>query len=123
LNRNCTGPTYCAGSQGVTDQVTVTVNNFDCCRIKDPDNQSEISDSRAKVYPNPSPGIFMFEQGGIMPGMVIRVYDIEGNMVWISPDMSSAKQTIDLTDQSKGLYFIQVKNEDKVNFFKKIIVQ
>jgi hypothetical protein len=123
LNRTCAGPTYCAGSPSWTDVVTVTVNNNDCCRLQNPGNNPEISDERAKVYPNPSPGIFTFEQGGIMPGMVIRVYDIEGNMVWISPDMSSSKQTIDLTDQSKGVYFIQVKYEDKVTFFKKIIVQ
>ncbi|MBI4929843.1 MAG: T9SS type A sorting domain-containing protein, partial [Bacteroidetes bacterium] len=59
-----------------------------------------------KVYPNPSPGIFTLELAEVKPGTDIHVYNMAGEGVWADWNTTSTKQTIDLSNQSSGVYFL-----------------
>ena len=60
--------------------------------------------SEARVYPNPSNGLFILD--GIK-GAQVRVFNSIGEMVY-SLDESAENQRIDLTSMTKGIYFIQI---------------
>ena len=119
----CGASPYCSGTQVRTDVVVVTVNGNACCRLINPDKQPEVINMLTKIYPNPSPGVFTLEIENMKLGTDVNVYNIAGDGVWMEKNISSNKQIIDLTNQGKGVYFIEVKNNEKVSFYKKVIVQ
>lgn len=64
------------------------------------------------VFPNPSSGAFTLQlqkQGKA----VICVYDLLGNCILDRMQMQGLTETIDLTNKAKGLYFIEVKIDNK----------
>lgn len=119
----CGSSPHCSGTRMITDQVTVTVNSFDCCRLKNPSKRPEINDAKTKVYPNPTPGIFTVELSEENPNTVIHIYSMAGDAVWAKRVITSGKQIIDISKESKGVYYLEVKNNEKVLLYKKIVVQ
>jgi hypothetical protein len=71
------------------------------------------------VYPNPSQGVF---QISIAKAETIQaeVYNALGQVIWIGKEISGTDFTVDLSDQSDGVYFLQLINGQQSYTFKLI---
>lgn len=65
------------------------------------------SESTARIYPNPSSGIFTVATG---PGAVITVYNSLGSLI-MSEVASGSKSEIDLTALAEGIYLVAVEQK------------
>jgi PKD repeat protein len=95
-----------------TDTHSMTMENYitvDICSEIKNNNFDEFS-----VYPNPNNGIFTIEFGNVLEDNVtIKVLNTLGGVAYKAEDVnvySSYKQTIDLSDLHKGLYFLVIEN-------------
>ncbi len=79
---------------------------------------NETIQTNVKIYPNPSTGIFTIEA---TENYKINIVDISGRVVYISETNTSNSQ-IDLSNIAKGIYFIELSNEnEKIN--RKIVIE
>lgn len=65
--------------------------------------ENEIS---ATIYPNPTNGVVVIDFGGTQEG-IIHVQDAIGQLV-LTQEITNSKQTIDLSKNERGVYFIQI---------------
>ena len=73
-----------------------------------------------KLFPNPASDQINIEAGN-MSGLDIQIIDILGRVIYISllqPD----KQIINTSSLENGIYFVTLKEKDKVVFARKVIV-
>ena len=77
------------------------------------------NDKAVEIYPNPCTGIFNLKTTTDSKHNGIKVFNTQGQIIYESSQMLS---TIDLSNQSKGIYFIQIKSDNKI-VNKKVIVQ
>lgn len=78
-------------------------------------------ESEIAIYPNPSNGIFTINTNAT-PISHIEIYNVLGEIVYQSA-FADAKLEIDLGSQSKGVYFVQIVDENNSISNKKIIIQ
>jgi hypothetical protein len=71
-------------------------------------NDKELVSTSAIIYPNPSNGTFTVEQKIRKEGIELKVINIQGMLIYQAP-LTEAKQTINLSAQPKGCYFIQLR--------------
>lgn len=77
-----------------------------------------VTENTFSVFPNPSNGNFTVNSE-ITKGEIV-IYNVEGEK--ILSENSSGKTEIDLTNQPKGIYFVQIKSGEQISS-KKIIIQ
>lgn len=82
-------------------------------------NTMEQKDANILIYPNPSSGKFIVNSQ--ITGGEISVYNITGQKVHQRISLSTA-QPIDLSNQPRGIYFVQVKEGEKT-YNQKLIVE
>lgn len=68
------------------------------------------------IYPNPSSGIFIIEAKGDL-----EIYNVMGEKVF-SQKLVTDKTEINLSNQAKGIYFVQIKSGEQI-ISQKIIIQ
>ncbi len=74
------------------------------------------------VYPNPSNGIFTIAKNNLTSINKISVYDVNAKLLKvISTEITDQNNTIDLSELSKGMYFMEIAN-DTDQVVKKIII-
>ena len=73
------------------------------------------------VYPNPSTGMFTVDLNKDWSGGEAKIYNVLGEKIYQSSIINN-KSEIDLRKQSKGIYYLQISNSDKV-VTKKIIIE
>jgi hypothetical protein len=71
------------------------------------------------IMPNPTTGILNIKSDKIIGKGTIEVLNIQGQTIYKS---SKTEQQIDLSNQPKGIYFLQINSEDGI-INKKIILQ
>jgi len=74
------------------------------------------SESEIRVYPNPSTGLITLEvpkQKG--QGALIRIYSIDGEMVYSSTTNDSGSILLDLSEQKRGLYVLVLYRNGKTS--------
>jgi hypothetical protein len=84
-------------------------------------SKSGSKNENLKIYPNPSDGIFTIELNKTESNKVsIEILDITGKLVYINdyPVMGTLKEIIDLQNLNKGMYFLRVKEEEKISTVK-----
>ncbi len=98
-------------SDGI-DSHSITMENYitvDVCSDIKNNNFDKFS-----VYPNPNNGIFTVEFGNVLEDNVtIKVLNTLGNEVYKAENISVSgdfKQSIDLSNLNKGLYFLEIEN-------------
>lgn len=69
-------------------------------------------DSSILLFPNPTSGILNVHLEKNPPKSIINIYDITGRLL-IKKGASSNLEQIDLSDRKSGIYFIEIKNEEK----------
>ncbi|MCC7302625.1 MAG: T9SS type A sorting domain-containing protein [Bacteroidia bacterium] len=104
-----------------TDAVTVTYRqDLSCCRIGDILEAPTKPNSEITIFPNPSGGEFNLKLPASSELKSVRVYNSVGELI----QEQTAKEgvvSIDIRNQSNGLYFIQVVCGDKVLLFDKVL--
>jgi hypothetical protein len=74
------------------------------------DNENMIS-----VYPNPSKADFIVQNA---QGATLIISDVNGRVVETYSDLSSNKETISLSNQARGIYFLKIIKEDNLEVIK-----
>jgi photosystem II stability/assembly factor-like uncharacterized protein len=78
--------------------------------------------SQLNVYPNPSNGIFTIQLSAEQQKSAISVYDILGNNIMEKATDGIENYKIDISNQSKGMYYIKVESEKSIHI-QKVIYQ
>ena len=73
------------------------------------------------LYPNPSSGIFTFVQNNTTI-KEIEITNIIGELIYKS-EIPLIKTTIDLTGQTKGIYFVRITDNERKVSCKKILIE
>jgi hypothetical protein len=82
------------------------------------------ADAAFNIYPNPATQAFTVDIGYDLSSGSVEVYDINGKVIWQKRDLTgSGKQTVDLGEYPKGVYFVRVKDKGKEVFSKKVLLQ
>ncbi len=93
-------------SAGIVGPIAQVKNNLD-------DSKVENIKASTKVYPNPSNGIYTLDFGEKVNNFLIRVYTINGNLIY-EKNIKNTKMNrfnIDLTSQSKGIYLMSLSHK------------
>lgn len=84
--------------------------------------QESVSSHGVNVYPNPSQGIFNIQiQDEISQNAMVRILNTLGQEVFLIP-LQSKNQSIDVSSLTKGLYFVNIQNNN-TNVSLKIIIK
>lgn len=73
------------------------------------------------IYPSPSTGIFSVETNRLSD-MIIGVYDMTGKCIYQKHASTTLSQVVDLSNASKGVYFVKVMANDHQTT-KKIVLR
>jgi uncharacterized delta-60 repeat protein len=74
------------------------------------------------IHPNPSSGIFVIELQSITVATQICVYDLLGNCMLNINYRNDSSPIIDLSNQPKGIYIMEIMSEG-IRYVNKIVVQ
>ena len=98
------------GSKALTFTTTLGTDDFN-------------SINKIVVYPNPSSGIFTISKNNSIQISKIKIFDTNAKMLKeINAERFDANNTIDLSELSKGMYFMEISSkEDKV--VKKVMIE
>ncbi|MCF8370925.1 MAG: T9SS type A sorting domain-containing protein [Bacteroidales bacterium] len=97
--------------------VTYFDSYFDPVEIDEPN----ISNVDVQVFPNPAVGKFMLSSNGDFMKSHVEIFDILGHKI-DSFDWDGKSQWVDMTGAKKGVYFVQIKINEKVKS-KRIVLQ
>ncbi len=102
---------------GCSDSDTLAISNIINTGI-----EQVIEDNAFIVYPNPSSGSFNLKIIGTLTSEYsIEIYNLTGEIVYWEKTNSSSTQ-IDLSNNTKGLYFYKIKSKDQIMACGKIVV-
>jgi len=105
------------GCSGVSNSFTLTVSA--CTGI------SELGNLTIDVYPNPSNGQIVLDINGDSEGFAMIVVDVNGKLVYserIASVNSNLRKAIDLSNLSKGIYFLKLEDGTE-SIARKLIIQ
>lgn len=85
------------------------------------DDVKENTSLELLVYPNPTTGIFTIDcKNTSLDGCDFRIYDMFGKLL-ISNNLSKESNSIDLSSQPSGIYFLQLIENGRITTFQKIV--
>lgn len=118
-----TGSNYSAISYFTTGNNTNGLHEIP--QVKGGDGNTGSSITGFRVFPNPAAEIINLEFDASQPGQSeIRITDVNGRETLkenISVISGHNKSTLKISDYSSGIYFLNIRNNDKV-FFQKLFV-
>ncbi len=74
------------------------------------------------VFPNPSDGLFNLEFSGLEGEAMIRIYHINGGLIYTGKIAENNRLMIDLRNQLNGMYILRIDSEN-TQFIEKLIIQ
>lgn len=77
---------------------------------------------KISVYPNPSNGVFSISKNNLTTINKIRVFDTNAKLLKEIATDSNFNNTIDISELSKGIYFMEISN-DTDQVVKKVIIE
>lgn len=83
-------------------------------------NENDLTKENFVLYPNPTNGIFYItaKENNLNDSVELRVYDVLGNKVFEKHSTSLTNESIDLSNQASGMYFVDVINGGKEVHYK-----
>ncbi len=113
-------------SPSSTINITLEALSVNALVLKSQTTASQITidnDPDLNIYPNPGTGSYVIDLQNISSVVkMVEVYNVSGQMIAIKPQQKLHNQqniTLDLSDQSNGIYLIKLVT-DKGPYFKKI---
>jgi len=93
----------------------VILNNPNIAGI---DNRS-VTENNSRVYPNPTTGFLHIDLAKIKKDRIIQIYNALGKLILEKKsDKGSDRESIDLNNKSKGIYYIYIKADDHFEMHK-----
>ena len=92
-----------------TDQITITVNT--CTGIADAENIELIS-----IFPNPATNTLNVTN--IEHTLQVSLIDVTGKLIYNNTNIKKSTLIIDLSNTVKGLYFLQIRTNEKLKSYK-----
>lgn len=98
--------------------------DYQLCRYFETEHTGfeELAKQNLPVYPNPTSGLFNITLPSSTPNAIIEVFNSTGSLIY-KLSTANAVNTVDLTNQSPGLYFMKVISENRNIASQKIIKQ
>jgi hypothetical protein len=96
-----------------------TVGNTSCASLSNTEIGSDVD---IKVYPNPTKGPITIINNSKVKLKEISVFSTVGELIYLTSPKSSTVE-INLSDLSKGLYFINIKNNENSEKIYKLILK
>src|SRR6185369_10541961 len=78
----------------------------------------EMEKSYISLYPNPASGIFTLNFGRQITNGRIKLINLLGQTVLEQSDVNSISLSLDIADQPKGMYFMEVSDGGNVERMK-----
>ena len=75
------------------------------------------------IYPNPTTGLFTIDANGLYQIENVKIHSIDGKLVYENNFKGHSKKEIDLSNQTKGLYFVEIILGNKNKVIRKLIVK
>jgi hypothetical protein len=99
------------------DTAEITVVYQDCLGL-DEDQIGNIT-----VYPNPSNGVINIANNGNTSEFSVKIQDVRGKVVYTNtPNLATGSvESIDLTSNNKGIYFVTLTSEGSTNQYKVVL--
>jgi len=94
----------CSGTSSCVAYNVVGINEFD--------------DLAIQLYPNPTTGIITVSFGILVPVEELTVTDVTGRLVRMQSQLTTDTMTIDLSRESKGVYFLNVQVGGRIQTLK-----
>lgn len=66
------------------------------------------------VYPNPTSGEFIVNTAYPVSNATIKIFSVSGNLIFIKPNCFGLKNTIDISQFSNGIYYIEINEKDNI---------
>jgi PKD repeat protein len=111
-----------------TYTVTLSAANGNCSStssievvITTPTGISEADKSTLVAYPNPTSGILMISLP--VSEMNLKVFNSTGQLILSETTANSGKQTIDLSNNADGIYYIHITDKDHTQIIKVNLVK
>jgi hypothetical protein len=83
---------------------------------------SDLMNVQFNIYPNPTNDI-LYAETPFDKNFEINVYTTQGTLVQRIPRANASRTSLSLANLPKGMYFIQIKNDNQTFTTQKIIVQ
>lgn len=83
---------------------------------------NELSGAEIRIYPNPTKGIFTIENPDLNI-QKIKIMNVLGQIVFEEANVRTEKFVVDLTNQAKGVYFVELTGATNNSITKKLIVE
>jgi hypothetical protein len=111
---------YCGNSNNKSSKLTNTVL-IGCPPVTGKMLEKKAASIAAKIYPNPSDGIFYIETKGMNGNMEITITDVTGRIRYARNTMNNG--VLQIKERlEKGVYFVVIK-QNGVRLMEKIVVQ
>lgn len=75
------------------------------------------------IYPNPTTGLFFIDTNGLYQIESVKIHSIDGKLVYENNPINHSTKEVDLRNQTKGLYFVEIILENKNKIIRKLIVK
>lgn len=105
-------------STSCSNTKTLTVTVLSCVGIK----EQSSNESGVSIYPNPSNGVFALKHETFQGNSRAEVYNVLGTLVK-QYSISAENTTINLSEQSNGVYFVKLYDNGKVINVSRIVKQ
>tara|TARA_B100000809_G_scaffold189530_1_gene188063 strand:+ start:555 stop:1952 length:1398 start_codon:yes stop_codon:yes gene_type:complete len=79
---------------------------------------SEIENKSISIYPNPTKGIIKIDFSNIEGSVNYTLTSVEGRVIKQERNISETLLSIDLSDQSKGIYLLKVENKYSAKIYR-----
>ena len=107
-----TDPENDSDNDGVHDDIDQCAETPPNTKVDEVGCEIEVSND-INYYPNPTDGLVIFSVGGEDQGVYVSVFDIRGKRMYLQYHIlgSSRKTELDLSNLSRGIYFVQIDGE------------
>ena len=111
VSPNSTTTYIVTGDDGTcTSNDTITITVTICTGIDD------VSNNELSIYPNPTNNII--NVNGLENANQLTLLDVTGKVVYTNSNITTNNITIDISNASNGLYFLQIKTANGIDSYK-----
>lgn len=107
VNGNYAVHVYLDGCSATSECITITTVSLDA-----------LASTGVRVYPNPVSDVLSIELDELNKNTSITILSVEGKQVYSSSQITSTKTTIDTKNWKRGLYIVEIKNEQGTSTVK-----